>query len=891
MAVFPPTPMMTQWQNCKAEAKDALLLFRLGDFYEAFHKDAEIISKEIGLTLTARQTVPMCGVPFHTAESYIDKLLAKGYKVAIAEQTEDPKQTKGLVKREIVRIVTPGTLLSSQLLSDKRNNFFLSLSKVGTMYGFCCLDLSTGELSASEMQEMTDLLDELHRLRPSECLASETFISSHAHFFEELSHAYPFVLTCKEHIDPQKAYEAFTTHFPASHPDHGTLRGQSAAISATGMLLLHLKTDLHLTLEHISSIQTRSPLQAMAIDRATLRHLELTESLSDGNRKNTLLGFLDATATPMGGRLLSQWLKYPLLSLPEIHLRQEAIGALLANFDKVELALLCLSSVRDLERLMMKTLSRIATPRDLLALGASLAKLPELRASLRSISAEMIQTNLHQIFDADPLAQRILSSLQDSPPLRMGEGEIFRDGFHPELDQLRILSQDSANWASRYQITLREQTGIKTLKVGYTKAAGYYIEISKAHREKEEKIPPFFQRRQTLSNGERFTTEELKQFEHQALTSEERAKALEERLFEALRAEIAKESTPITRAARSIAQIDALLSLAKIAHYNRFVRPLVDHSNCLEIHEGRHPLVERSIGSASFIPNDLFLSPDAQMMLITGPNMAGKSTYIRQAALIVILAQMGSYVPAAQASIGLIDKVFSRIGASDDLSRGQSTFMVEMTETAGILNHATSRSLILLDEIGRGTSTYDGISIAWAVAEFLLTTPQSQAKTLFTTHYWELTQLESQYPHARNFQTAVQETSSGVVFLRKIVKGGTDKSYGIHVAKLAGLPAKALRRAEEMLAQLEAKSPRKQFKLDEQLSLFTASRPTASKDPILSELEKLETNHMTPMQALQKLIEWKQRLTMDYTERDSRIGISAVSKPLDSTTVSGVVLI
>jgi len=838
--------MMAQWNACKAEAKDALLLFRLGDFYEAFYEDAQRISKEINLTLTSRQGIPMCGVPFHTAEAYIDKLIAKGHKVAIAEQTEDPKNARGLIRREITRIVTPGTLVTSQLLADKKNNFFAAVSKTGTVFGLSYLDLTTGEFYALELDEENLLLDELHRLRPAEFLASKRFVEEFPRFFEELSHAFPFVLNRKESQDPKICYEALTFHFDVKHLDAFGLRGRAAAIHAAGMLLLHLKEELNLGLEQITSIQTEPSSQFMLIDRMTLKNLELIES-HDG--KNTLIDFLDETSTPMGGRLLASWLKRPLLSISEIERRQNGIAALLEAPEKAEAARAALSCVRDLERLLMKTVARMATPRDLYALGLSLSHLPSLKEALSGLEA--IDPEIRGIFDAAPLSQKMLFALNDSPPLRIGEGEIFKDGFNAELDRLRSLSKDSMSWMARYQAKLREETGIKTLKVGYTRAFGYYIEVSRAQG---EKVPSSFHRRQTLVNGERFVTEELKKFEHQVLTAEEQAKGLEGELFETLRADVAKEAPSIGAASRSIARLDALLSLSKTAQTHRWVRPLVDASDLFEIHEGRHPIVERAIGSASFIPNDTSLSRERQMMLITGPNMAGKSTYIRQVALIAILAQMGSYVPAAAAQIGLIDQVFSRIGASDDLARGQSTFLVEMSETAHILNHATARSLVLLDEIGRGTSTYDGISIAWAVAEFLLTTSKSAAKTLFATHYWELTRLEAEFPRAVNFQTAVQEIPSGIVFLRKIVKGGTDKSYGIHVAKLAGLPMKAIRRAEEMLLQLEAKSPRKRMKMEEQLSLFSPPE-----DPVLAELKSLDLNQTTPLQALQKLMEWQGR--------------------------------
>lgn len=777
------TPMMSQWQSCKAQAKDALLFFRLGDFYEAFYDDAAIISKEIGLTLTARQGIPMCGVPFHTAESYIDKLIAKGYKIAIAEQTEDPKAAKGLVKREIVRTVTPGTVVNSQLLSDKKNNFFVSIVPG---FGLAALDLTTTEFRVSEHETEQELIDELCRLKPAEMLVAKKF-----DFLKDLSFHFGFIANEKKALDPKLSIDVLTAHFDVHNLDGFGLRGKSDAITAAGSLLLYLKEELNLNLEHIQSIQLDT-MQSMAIDRSTMRNLELDTSLID---------LLDETCTPMGGRLIRSWLQYPLLSCQQIAERQEAVAGYLCRPDLVKKAREILSQIRDLERLMMKISARYATPRDVYALGISLSHLPAIKDLLQ----------LESLFDAGPLAQKIIGSLNDSPPLRVGEGDIFKDGYNKDLDQLRLLCKDSMTWMANYQVQLREQTGIKTLKVGYTKAFGYYIEASRAQ---SEKIPDSFVRRQTLVNAERFITQELKEFEHQVLTAEERSKAIEAELFEQMRAEIASFAGPIHAAAKLIAKHDVLLSLAKAAALYQWTRPIVDESDQFEIIEGRHPVIERAIGRASFIPNDTILNPEQQLMLITGPNMAGKSTYIRQVALIAILAQIGSFVPAKSARIGLIDKVFSRIGASDDLARGQSTFMVEMTETANILNNATSRSLVLLDEIGRGTSTYDGISIAWAVAEYLLTTHRKTAKTLFATHYWELTKLENEFPHAANFQTAVEEVPSGIVFLRKIVRGGTDKSYGIHVAKLAGLPPKVIKRAEEMLKELEKKP-------DPQLALFT----------------------------------------------------------------------
>jgi DNA mismatch repair protein MutS len=592
-------------------------------------------------------------------------------------------------------------------------------------------------------------------------------------------------MTVVEIVDP----------FPLETALQKRLSGQVAATSAAETLFRHLRVQLKIEIPTLPSIPQTVP--TMAIDRSTLHHLELVESLSP---KTSLLYQIDSTETPMGGRLLRDWLQHPLLSLPAISARQNAVESLLTRT-------LPLEGIRDLERLIGKISSSYATPRDLLALGLSLTRLPPLRSVAVNSPSPLIRASAQEIGDLSAVTHKILASLVESPPMRIGDGEIFRDGIHVELDRLRTLAKDSLQWMANYQTTLRDQTGIKTLKVSFTRAFGYYIEVTLAQR---DRVPATFQRRQTLTNGERFTTDELKRFETQILTAEEKGKALETELFETLRREVALSASLIRQSARAIAQLDALASLAAAARRHRWVRPQVEESSVLEIRQGRHPVLESLLGSAHFIPNDTLLSPpQSQLMLITGPNMAGKSTYLRQVALIAILAQIGSFVPAQSARIGLIDKIFSRIGASDDLARGQSTFMVEMTETAQILANATSRSLVLLDEVGRGTSTYDGIAIAWSVAEYLLSTPDRRAKTLFATHYSELTQLESMWEGAINYQVAVEETDSGVAFLRTIVPGAARKSYGIHVAKLAGLPPKAIQRAQELLTQLEKSKPQR----------------------------------------------------------------------------------
>lgn len=817
MTDSPVSPMMAQWQACKAQANGAILLFRLGDFYEAFHEDADVLARELELTLTRRQEVPMSGIPHHTSEGYIDKLISKGYRVAIAEQIEDPKKGKGIVNREVVRIVTPGTLVNSSLLNDKSNNFFVSFTQVGSLYGLACIDLSTAEFTVAEFEHEKDLLNELCRLRPAECLISKKFQSKQDLFLQELLIAVPCLLNAAEdwHFDHQSAYDFLVSHFNVHRLDGFGLQGMIPAINAAGALLHHLRDTLCLPIQHILDIRPYSTSQYMSLDRATQRNLELTESLYDGSRRNTLLDILDKTGSPMGGRLMRRWVKQPLLSVEEIGKRQEGIEAFIQNAPVMNRMKELISAVRDIERLIMKISAGYATPRDLVTLRYSFLPIGDIKALAASLPSALLKEEADHLDPLPAMTHLIARALVDEPPARIGEGKIFRDGFHAELDELQEISRDSKSWLARYQTQIREETGIKTVKVGFNKMFGYYIEVSKGQ---SEKMPDTFQRRQTLVNAERYITPELKNYESKVLTAEERMHAIESELFQQIRHEVSKYTKEVLRTAQALARIDCLHSLAQSAKMHHYSKPLVDSSFLLHIVEGRHPVIEASFHREKFVPNDTYLDDEAnRLLLITGPNMAGKSTYIRQVALIAIMAQIGSFVPAQQAHIGLIDQVFTRIGASDDLTRGQSTFMVEMTETANILNNATSRSLVILDEIGRGTSTYDGISIAWAVAEHLLITEGKMAKTLFATHYWELTKLEDKIPGAVNYHVAVHEAAETIIFLRKIVKGSTDKSYGIHVGRLAGLPAEVIRRAKELLIHLEENANRK--------SAFEPSKP------------------------------------------------------------------
>lgn len=805
------SPMMLQWHACKQSAGSALLLFRMGDFYEAFYNDAVVMAKELELTLTKRQEVPMCGVPHHTSENYIDKLVSRGFRVAVAEQTEDPKKAKGLVRREVVRVVTPGTVVNSSLLSERNNNFIAAITQVGQLFGLAVLDLTTADFRVIELSQEADLINEIYKLQPAEFVLSPKLQERYRTLFEDLRKTYDFLISSHDEwrFSHQTAHDFLVQHFRVKALEGLGLFGMVAAINAAGGLLSYLQDILCLPLSHVTEIRTYSTSQYMSIDKATRRHLELTEPLTIGSKRNTLLNILDRTQTPMGARLLRQWISQPLLDTGEIKKRQDGVEAFCHHSHVLQEIAKLLHHVRDIERLIMKICSGHASPRDLVALKNSFEPIPQLKSLLHQFSNHsfLIAEEERAVEALPEMVNLIARALVDDPPLRLNEGRTFREGYHQALDELHEMGANSKEWLARYQNELKEATGIKTLKVGFNRMFGYFIEVSKGQA---DKMPESFQRRQTLVNAERFITPELKTYETNVMHAEERAAAIETELFAALKAEIASFGPRIQRTAQALARLDVLQGLATVAKQYDYVRPIVDDSARLEIHAGRHPVIEASLKDERFIANDTFLDDnDNRLLLITGPNMAGKSTYIRQVALIVIMAQMGSFIPASSAHIGAVDKVFSRIGASDDLARGQSTFMVEMTETANILHSATNRSLIILDEIGRGTSTYDGISIAWSVAEYLLTTENKMAKTLFATHYWELTKLEEKVPGAVNYSVAVHESEDSIIFLRKIVRGGTDKSYGIHVGRLAGLPPTVIARAKEILEHLEENANQK----------------------------------------------------------------------------------
>lgn len=797
------SPMMVQWHQCKKEAQNALLLFRLGDFYEAFYDDAIILAKELDLTLTKRQQVPMSGIPFHTVDTYIEKLVAKEYRVAVAEQVEDAKAAKGLVKRKITRVVTPATVVNSTLIQEKSNNYFASLTQVGQRIGVAFLDLTCADCRVIELTSLEEVQTELYRFKPSEILTSAKFREKYPSLFLEIKHSFNCLIDPIEewHFDHQLTYGFLVKLFRVHSLDGFGLKGMVAAINAVGALLNYVKETLYHSLDPIQKIVPYTVDAFMGIDRSTLRNLEIVESLQPDRKKHTLLAVIDKTLTPMGGRTIKQWLLKPLLQMGEILKRQEAVEEFFKNEKLLAQLRGNLSSIRDLERLITKMATPQSTPKDLASLKSTLEPIAAFQICIETCKAPLIKEEAKKLHNFKPLIESLEKALVEEPPYRLSEGKTFRSGYHQELDELRSLADDTKLWMNQYQNRIREETRIKSLKVGFSKVGGFFIEVSKGQA---EKMPLSFQRRQTLTHAERYTTLELKTYEEKILTAEDRINQIELSLFHELKETILTFSKQILETASAIGNLDALASLAFTAKIHRFIKPQLSEGNHLYIEEGRHPIIEGALLSEKFIPNDTHLDWEKERLkVITGPNMAGKSTYLRQVALIVIMAQIGSFVPATFAEIGLVDKVFSRIGASDDLARGQSTFMVEMAETAYILHQATSRSLVILDEIGRGTSTYDGISLAWSIAEYLLTHPEKSPKTLFATHYWELTKLEEKVPGAINYNVAVHENGEEIIFLRKIVKGGTDKSYGIHVAKLAGLPFPVLERAKEILQHLE----------------------------------------------------------------------------------------
>ena len=867
----PSTPLMRQYAAIKKEHPNALLFFRLGDFYELFFDDAVLAARELQITLTSRNkekgvAIPMCGVPYHAAEGYISKLIRKGFKVAICDQTEDPRLAKKLVRREVTRVVTPGTAADSSLASEE-NNFLAALAQNGERVGFAALDLSTGEFRATEFagaDAARRIQEELQQLRPRELL-----YASSAPLFESSDRRASSNSLAETPLDdwifnPDHAIPLLENHFGVLSLEGFGLAGKPAAAAAAGAILYYVRSTQRGTLEHVDRIGFYERQNCMVLDAVTVRNLELIEPLFAGTDAGaTLFRSIDATVTPMGKRLLRSWMLRPSIDLTEINARHDAVAIQVKDTVAREELRRALDGVLDLERLLSRVTLETANPRDVLALAASLAKIPAVRGALSRLAAERLR-GLHQSVDElGDLRARIDQTIVAEPPISMNDGGVIQFGVHQELDELRDLSRNSKQYLAQIEQRERQRTAISSLKVKFNSVFGYYLEVSKPNL---HLVPADYERKQTLVNAERFTTPELKEYEAKILDAQEKIVAIERRLFAELRTAIAGEARRIRQTALAVAEVDVLASLAHIAALRDYRRPAFDGSGDLEIVEGRHPVIERQEiagGGERFVPNDLFLNPTTHTVLVlTGPNMGGKSTYLRQAALIVILAQMGSFVPARSARLSLVDRVFTRIGASDNVARGRSTFMVEMTETAAILHTATTRSLILLDEVGRGTSTYDGLAIAWAAVEYIHA--RLRAKTLFATHYFELTELADQLSGVKNYHVSVKETGGGIVFLRKVEPGAADRSYGIEVAKLAGLPNEVTDRAREVLIEHESAEQglTAQLASEEgrprppaQLTIFT---PLSQ--PVLEKLREVDLNHLTPLEALNLLAELKKQV-------------------------------
>ena len=865
----PSTPLMRQYAAIKKEHPSALLFFRLGDFYELFFDDAILAARELQITLTSRNkekgiAVPMCGVPYHAAENYISKLIRKGFKVAVCEQTEDPRLAKKLVRREVTRVVTPGTAADSSLNSEE-NNFLAAVTQTSDRAGFAALDLSTGEFRATEFQgpdAARRIQEELQQLRPKEVL----YGSSAPLFDRKAADNRPGAGLAETPLEdwvfsPDHAIPLLENHFGVLSLEGFGLAGKPAAASAAGAILYYVRSTQRGNLNHVDRIGFYERQNCLVLDAVTVRNLELIEPLFAGTDAGvTLSRSIDVTVTPMGKRLLRSWILRPSIDKAEINARLDAVEVQVKDTIAREELRRALDGILDLERLLSRVTLETANPRDVLALAASLAKLPSLRTSLAHFAAERLKTLHAAVDELSDLRERIDTTIVPEPPISLSEGGVIRSGVHGELDELRDLSRNSKQFLAQIEQRERQRTGISSLKVKFNSVFGYYLEISKPNL---HLVPSDYERKQTLVNAERFTTPELKEYESKILDAQEKIVEIERRLFAELRSAIAGEARRVRQTALALAEVDVLAALANIAAVRDYCRPAFDDSSDLEIIGGRHPVIEQQEFAASserFVPNDLYLNSTTQAVLVlTGPNMGGKSTYLRQAALIVILAQMGSFVPARSARLGVVDRVFTRIGASDNLARGRSTFMVEMTETAAILHTATPRSLILLDEVGRGTSTYDGLAIAWAAIEYIH--GRTRAKTLFATHYFELTELADRLSGVKNFHVSVKETGGGIVFLRKVEPGAADRSYGIEVAKLAGLPGEVIQRAREVLAEHESAEQQVTGHLSRaegrpaQLTIFTPLSQT-----VLERLRELELDRLTPLEALNLLAELKKQI-------------------------------
>jgi DNA mismatch repair protein MutS len=800
------TPMMQQYMQIKEQYKDCILFYRLGDFYEMFFEDAEICSKELEIALTGKscgqeERAPMCGVPYHAIDSYLSKLVSRGFRVAICEQVEDPKAAKGIVKREVIRIVTPGTNLNTQVLDESKNNYLMAVVHTTNAYGISIVDITTGDYYVTEVDQERKLTDEIYKWSPSEIICNDSFFVSGIDI-EALKSYHNVVLSPLEpwYFDDELCIRALKEHFNIATLDGLGLKDYSIGAIAAGCIMQFLRETQKNSLSHITKITPYTYEKYMLLDSSTVRNLELTETMREKQKRGSLLWVLDKTKTAMGARLLRSFMEQPLIDSQMINQRLEAVSQLKSNMITREEIREYLNPIYDLERLMSKISYKSANPRDLIAFSSSLSMLPHIKFLMKDLDSELLKEIYEELDTLEDIYHLIDISINEEPPLNVKEGGIIKEGFHEEVDRLRKAKTEGKDWLMDLETKEREATGIKNLKIKFNRVFGYYLEVTNSY---QSMVPDTWIRKQTLANAERYTTPELKELEDVILGAEDKLFSLEYNLFCDVRDQIALEVKRIQQTAKAIAKIDVFASLALVAEQNNYVKPAINTTGSINIRNGRHPVVERMISHDMFVSNDTLLdNKDNRISIITGPNMAGKSTYMRQTALIVLMAQIGSFVPADSAQIGIVDRIFTRVGASDDLASGQSTFMVEMTEVANILRNATKNSLLILDEIGRGTSTFDGLSIAWAVVEHISNTLLLGAKTLFATHYHELTELEGKLEGVNNYCIAVKEQGEDIVFLRKIVKGGADKSYGIQVAKLAGVPNNVLKRASEIVAEL-----------------------------------------------------------------------------------------
>lgn len=875
------TPMMQQYVDTKSQYPDCILFYRLGDFYEMFFEDAITASKELEITLTGKscgldERAPMCGVPYHAVESYLNRLVKKGYKVAICEQMEDPKLTKGLVKRDVVRIVTPGTNLDTKSLDESKNNYLMCIVYIADRYGVSVADITTGDYFVTELSDGTGLLDEIYRFMPSEIICNESFYMSGLDLEDLRGRLGITVYTLDPwYFDDAICKKKLLEHFHVSAFAGLGLQDYDCGIISAGALLAYLLETQKNSLSHLTHITPYTTGKYMMLDSSTRRNLELCETLREKQKRGSLLWVLDKTKTAMGARMLRKFVEQPLIEKDEIESRLDAVEELKGGAILREEIREYLSPVYDLERLITRITYGSANPRDLTAFKTSLEMLPHIHCILEELESPLLTDIRGQLDPLEDLYTLVHNAIIDDPPLAMKEGGIIRNGYNEEVDTLRNAKADGKDWLAKLEEKERETTGIKNLKIKYNKVFGYYLEVTNSYK---NMVPDYYTRKQTLANAERYITPELKELEDTILGAEDKLYALEYELYSTVRNTIASQVERIQKTARAIASLDVFASLALVAERNRYVRPQINTQGVMDIKDGRHPVVEKMIPHDMFIPNDTYLDDKKhRVSIITGPNMAGKSTYMRQAALIVLMAQMGSFVPAAEANIGLADRIFTRVGASDDLASGQSTFMVEMTEVANILRNATNRSLLILDEIGRGTSTFDGLSIAWAVVEYISDTKLLGAKTLFATHYHELTELEGKIENVNNYCIAVKEKGDDIVFLRKIVKGGADKSYGIQVAKLAGVPDLVIGRAKEIVEELSNEDittrvseiaakeqagrkknrPKKYDEVDiAQMSLFD----TVKDDDVLEELKNIDVANLTPVDALNMVYRLQNKL-------------------------------